>query len=285
MKTNLDCFPCLLKQTLKTTRSITDDEKVQFRVLKKTLSILECASLDDPPPTIADQVHKNIRKITKCDDPYFDIKKEYNDIALSEYDKYKKIVDQSDDPIHTAIKLATAGNIVDFGVDHKFNLEETINRVLKSDFAIDDYDKFIDKLNSAKTVYYLLDNSGEIVFDKILIEEIQNKYPDIKITVVLKGGPIINDVTYEDAKYVGLTDIKNLEFEKVSNGDETTGPMRNSKEFIDKMNKADIVISKGQGNFEALSEQNYFFLLMAKCDLVASHLDVQKGDFILKGSK
>jgi len=283
MKTNLNCFPCLLNQTLKTTRSITDDEGLQLTILKKAMKILDSASIEHPPPTIADQVHAMIRKTANCNDPYEEIKKKYNDVALDKYSKYKGLVAESDDSLKIAIKLAIAGNIIDFGVDHKFDLDETIERVLSSELAIDDYNLFREKILHAKTIYYLLDNSGEIVFDKILIEQILLQNPELKITVVVKGGPIINDVTIEDAYYVGLDRISNITFESVSNGDENTGPQRNSDEFIKKMKKADLVISKGQGNFEALSDEPFFFLLMAKCELVADHLNVDIGDFILKG--
>jgi uncharacterized protein with ATP-grasp and redox domains len=280
MKTYLDCIPCFVRQTLEASKMATDDEVKQEKALRAVLSELGRTSLKNKIPSqIARKVHHIVRKVAKNNDPYKEVKDEYNRKALEMYPSLKRKVARSKDRLLTATKLAIAGNIIDFGPGYEFDLEKTIEDVLAQDFAIDNFNQFRKALSRSKKIIYIGDNTGEIVFDRILLEELRGK----KITFVVKGGPIINDATVEDAKFAGIDKIAKIG--RVSNGMPGTGPDRNSKGFIKKLKNADIVISKGQGNYEALSEvkANIFFLLKVKCPVIARDIGVKIGDIVVKG--
>ena len=279
MKTYLDCIPCFVRQALEASKMATGDEALQEKALKAVLSELEKTSIKNKiPPQIARKVHHIVKKVTKNNDPYVKVKDEYNRKALKMYPSLKRTVAESKDRLLTATKLAIAGNIIDFGPSSKFDLDKTIEDVSDQDFAINHFNRFRKALKSSKKIIYLGDNAGEIVFDRILLEELKGK----DITFVVKGGPIINDATAEDAKFAGIDKIARIL--TVSNGEPGTGPDRNSKRFINFLKGADIVISKGQGNYEALNEvdANIFFLLKAKCPAIARDIGVKIGGIVVK---
>ncbi len=288
MKTYLDCFPCFLRQALDTARLSTNDEKIQRLALIEVMKFLVNFFQKNPdeiftPPHITRHIYRIIKEVTDCKDPYHDIKVKYNEIALNMYLDLKNIVKNSSDPLLTAIRLAIAGNIIDFGATGgEFDLENTLKEVLTKEFAICDYDLFCESLKIAKTLLYLGDNAGEIVFDKILIEEILKKH-NLKVYYAVKGESVINDATIEDAKQVKMNDVA----EVITTGSDAPGVILNlcSEEFLKIYNNADMIISKGQGNYETLSEESkksIFFLLKVKCATVARHLKVKVGNIILK---
>jgi uncharacterized protein with ATP-grasp and redox domains len=283
MKVNLDCIPCFQRQALQAVRFISDDEKLHERVLREVTKKLLESNWDLTPPELAHQVHSIVKRITNEKDPYKKVKMESNDSVLKLYPELKEKVNQSRDPLRTAVRLAIAGNIIDFGVPHEFNLEETIREVLKKQFAIDDYRKLQEKLKDAETLLFFVDNAGEIGFDKLLVETFLETKKLEKIDFVVKGGPIINDATLEDAVYMGLDKLPNSKFLTISNGEAGTGPARSSQTVKNWIKEHDIVVSKGQGNYEGLSEHNgLFFMLMVKCPIIASDLGVEVGDIILE---
>ena len=283
MKLNLDCIPCFQRQALQAVRFISDDEELHQKVLREVTKKLLESNWNSTPPQLAHEVHKIVKRITKENDPYKEVKRESNDLVLKMYPALKAKVKESNDPLRTAVRLAIAGNIIDFGPLQEFNLEETIREVLKKKFAIDDYEKLKEKLKDAETLLFFTDNAGEIVLDKLLVETFLEAKKLEKIRFVVKGGPIINDATFEDAVYIGLCDLPNVEFLTLSNGETGTGPERSSQTAKNWITKHDLVISKGQGNYEGLSEHNgLFFMLMAKCPVIASDLNAKVGDIILK---
>ena len=283
MKLNLDCIPCFQRQALQAVRFISDDEKLHERVLREVAKKLLESNWDSTPPELAHQVHSIVKRITNENDPYKKVKKESNDLVLKMYPELKQKVNKSRDPLRTAVRLAIAGNIIDFGVPQEFNLEETIREVLKKQFAIDDYKKLQEKLKDAETLLFFVDNAGEIGLDKLLVETFLEAKKLEKIDFVVKGGPIINDATLEDAVYMGLDGLPNSEFLTISNGEVGTGPARSSQKVKRWIREHDLVISKGQGNYEGLSEHNgLFFMLMVKCPIIASDLGVEVGDIILE---
>jgi len=283
MKLNLDCIPCFQKQALQAVRFISDDEKLHERVLREVAKKLLESNWDSTPPELAHQVHSIVKRITNEKDPYKEVKRESNDSVLKLYPELKEKVNQSRDPLRTAVRLAIAGNIIDFGVPQQFNLEETIREVLKKRFAIDDYEKLKEKLEDAETLLFFVDNAGEIGLDKLLVETFLETKKLEKIDFVVKGGPIINDATLEDAVYMGLDKLPNSEFLTMSNGEAGTGPARSSQTVKKWIREHDLVVSKGQGNYEGLSEHNgLFFMLMVKCPIIASDLGVNVGDIILE---
>ena len=283
MKVQLDCIPCLQRQTLDAVRLITKDISMQEKILRRVIAELESSDWTGTPPELAHIVHGIIKKESNIDDPYKDVKRQYNDLALGLYSELKQTVDNSTDPILTALRLAIAGNIIDFGAGSQFDLNETISKVLERDFAVNDFQKLVVTLEGTKTLFYLADNTGEIVFDRILLETILEKYRINEVLFGVKGTPIINDAMIEDAEYVGINKLRGVKLIKIGAGVPNTGLERNSKEFQNMLNNVDLVISKGQGNYEALSKHGgIFFLLIAKCPIIAKDLNVEIGDIILK---
>lgn len=286
MRVHLDCVPCFQRQALEAARFVTDDEKTHEKILRSVIDALEGMDWETSPPEIAHIVHKIVRNESGVDDPYRAVKKHYNDVALKMYPELKKIVHESATPLLTAMRLAIAGNVIDFGARTDFDLKETISHVMEKDFKIYHFSEFVRTLEKNRCIAFLADNAGEIAFDRILLETILKEYDIEKTLFAVKGAPIINDATYEDAEYVGINKLEGVEFIKVGVGIPGTGIERTSKEFLDILAKSDMVISKGQGNYEALSElKKIFFLLIVKCPVVAEDIGAKVGDIILKGGQ
>ncbi|WP_430972430.1 damage-control phosphatase ARMT1 family protein [Sunxiuqinia rutila] len=229
-------------------------------------------------PQLARELHLRFKKYNNQEDPYRTEKKQSNDVILNQYQKFKAQVESSEDPFNTALRLAIAGNIIDAAVSETYRLDETIDHVLNSDFAIDHSNQLKSAIQKAQTVLYLGDNNGEIVLDKLFIETIH--HPNLVYAV--RDQPIINDATMSDAHYVGMTPLVPV----ISNGYDAPSTILEqcSDEFLRLYNQADVIISKGQGNLEGLLEsgnEKIFFLLMVKCDVIAKKLGVSKGDFVV----
>jgi uncharacterized protein with ATP-grasp and redox domains len=278
----LECQPCLLRQALEVARLVSDDEAVHSRVLKRILRVLSKADFRLPPPAIAYRVYRVIGKVTRCPDPYLQIKERSDATALECVAWARETIGRSSDPLGTALKLAAAANVVDFGVGVRFDLKESLRHVLEKGLQLDESAAFIEALSRAKTLLYLGDNAGEIVFDKLLLETIAARHPSLRRIFAVRGGPIINDVTRRDAERVGMGRIA----EVISTGYAAPGVFlpRSSRTFRRVFDEADLVLAKGQGNYESLSDdggEKTFFLLRAKCLVMARDLDVELGDFVL----
>jgi len=278
MKTYLDCIPCFMDQALRAGRIATRDEKKIKKLLDSIGSMIKDFPLENTPPEAGDIIYRKVREITGVADPYEEIKKSNIKEALAWYPELKKIVNRSDNRLFTAIKLSIAGNIIDFGINKKFNLKTDVEEILKQDFAILHFNQFVTHLKKARSILYLGDNAGESVFDKILIKELQKP-----VTYVVREIPVINDVTLSDAIDSGLDEVAEI-ISSGSSAPATILPLCNGA-FINKFNKADMIISKGQGNYEGLSsvQRPVFFLLKAKCHIIAKEIGVQEDDIILKG--
>ncbi|MCD4790765.1 MAG: ARMT1-like domain-containing protein [Bacteroidales bacterium] len=278
MKTYLDCLPCFMEQALRAGRMATDDEKKIKELLDSLGCIIKDIPMEDSPPAIAVIIYQKIREIIGVNDPYKKIKESNIKEALALYPELKKIVNNSDNKLLTAVRLSIAGNIIDFGINKKFNLVEDIRRILIQDFGIFHFDEFVKQLEKAESILYLGDNAGESVFDKILIEELGKP-----VTYAVRDIPVINDVTIEDAIASGLDEVAEI----ISAGTTAPGIILNlcNDVFLEKFNNADMIISKGQGNYEGLSnvDRSVFFLLKAKCHVIANDLNVKEDDIILKG--
>ncbi len=284
MKINLDCYPCITRHVLDVSRLITGDKELQLKIMKSSLQILQELPAHLSPPEIACRIHREIRKMTGNRDPYKEVKKKYNNLALSMYDNLKNILKNSNDTLETALKLSCAGNIIDFGAfNGVFDLNRIVENAILAELKTKNYAEFQKEVSRASTIAYLGDNTGEIVFDKLLIGELL-KISAAKIYFIVRGRPVLNDATAEDAEYVGINRIADV----IS--DENDCPAfitaECSKKALDVFNNADVIISKGQGNYEALSEspKNIYFLLHVKCFLVAKNIQGELGDNILKKS-
>jgi len=262
----------------------TDDEKIHENVLKEVMKHLETISFSNSPPELSRDVHKIIKTITKSKDPYKKVKDQSNQKAKNLYPHLKKLVDEADDPLLMAVKLAIVGNVIDFGTTNRFNLEDMIDTAVKKQFVDEAYPQFKKTLEQAKTILYLADNSGEIFFDKLLIEKLTKRGKDI--TYVVKANPIINDVLVEDAKFAGIDKLATIMEGDAGQKRSAPGMVLPyaSKEFQEKLRSSDMVISKGQGNYESLSDidREVFFLLMVKCPLVAQDIGTEMAQLVLK---
>lgn len=276
MRAYLECYPCLLTQVLNAARMHTENEQKIRDILDRVCQILPAIPLDAKPPVFGRDVYKLVSEMTGVRDPYLDIKRSCTEQALRLFPGLKKRILASDDPLLMAIRLAIAGNVIDFGTTRKFNIEEDLEAVLEQDFAVNHYPEFQKRLDSAKNILYIGDNAGETVFDRLLIEELGKP-----VIYVVREKPIINDAVREDAVEAGIDRVAKI----LSSGCDAPGNILGlcSKEFIEVYHSADMIISKGQGNYEALSEENgpIFFLLKAKCQVIARDIGVDNGSIIL----
>lgn len=286
MRAHLDCIPCFQRQALQAARFVSDDEDLHEEILREVMKELMEPDWKTSPPELARRVHRIVRERTGAADPYREAKVEANRAALGMYPELKEKVEKAVDPLETAVRLAIAGNIIDLGACEGFDLERTVREVLVKPFKVNDYRRFVEALSPTDTIIYLADNSGEVVFDRLLLETILGRYDVKKIIFVVKGAPIINDATITEAKEAGIDRLPGIEFHNMGTGAPGSGHVRESDEFGKFLDIGDMIISKGQGNFEGLSHRkDVFFLLMAKCPLVALELGARTGDIILKGGE
>lgn len=229
-------------------------------------------------PELQQILNRHFRKVTGIADPYTREKRTSNAIAKKLYKHWKPKVQQADNALQLALRLAIAGNIMDYGALQEFDLEQTILEVIDAKLAIDHSERLFKAISKATKVLYLCDNAGEIFMDKLFIETIGHK----NITAAVRGFPVINDATLDDAHKAGIQEVARL----IDNGSDAPSTVLNdcSAEFIKTYNEADLIISKGQGNLEGLLPQKdsrIFFLLMAKCDVIANLLNVNKGNLVV----
>ncbi len=277
MKTYLDCIPCLMHQALRAGRMATRAEHLLKRILDETGAMIKSLPLQSTPAESGMLVYRKVRELTGVDDPYKAAKAAHIKEARAIYPELIEIKNQSEDELRTAIRIAIAGNVIDLGINRPLELVKDVRRTLAAEFAIFDYRPFKARLAKAKTILYLGDNAGESVFDKILIRELKRK-----VVYAVRSAPIINDVTREDAMASGLAKVAEL----VDSGSAAPGTVLEmcTPDFRQRFDAADLIISKGQGNYEALSDchRQVFFLLKAKCVVVAEHLGVKMGDIVFK---
>ncbi len=277
MKTYLDCIPCFFRQALEISRLATEDEAKHKQILDMVAQKVQNLSLDANPPQIAYTIHEAVKKLTDQPDLYQKQKHLYNQKAMSWYPALKKEIEQADDPLLLAIRFSIMGNIIDFGPNHIFDLEKELEESRTRPFGIFDYEAFKNALDETDEILYIGDNTGEIVFDKLLVEVLKKP-----VVFVVRGGPVLNDATREDAVEVGLDKVATI----IDNGIAAPGILldKASPEFLEHYHKAGMIISKGMGNFETLSDEKkpIFFMLRAKCLMVARHLNVEVGDVVLK---
>ncbi|MFA5552955.1 MAG: ARMT1-like domain-containing protein [Phycisphaerae bacterium] len=284
MKTYLDCIPCFVRQALDAARHATEDSYIHEEVVRGVLALSKDLDMRQSPPATGQQIHKLIRELVKVNDPYHGVKQRFNDAALKLYPKMRRLVVESKDPFKTAVCLAIAGNIIDFGVKsqlQEIELEETIEQCLAKEFSGTHLEDFRRAIEQAESILYLADNAGEIVFDRLLIEQL----PIEKVTVTVKGSPVINDATMEDAVIAGLPEIVDV----IDNGSDAPGTILQScsQYFRDYFDKADLIIAKGQGNYETLNDinKNIFFILKAKCPVISRNIGCEIGEMILQKTK
>ena len=288
MNIYLDCFPCFMRQALDAARMATDNVTVQREVLDRVAELLPAVPADSTPIDMGQLIHRLVREVTGVADPYEEVKKESNDLGLNLYPTLKSQVEGSEDPLLTALKIAGAGNIIDFGpkltMDPSRSLDQIVNdsftQALQEPLDPVQYRTFKEKLAGVEEILYLGDNTGEIVCDKLLIEELVRRGK--QVTFVTRGAPTINDATLVDARYVGIDKVSTV----ITNGSDAPGTRLSdcSAKFTATFQSAELIISKGQGNFEGLSDISgpIFFLFKVKCPVIAREVEAKIGAVILK---
>lgn len=287
MKTKVECIPCLVSMTVEIAKMAGATDEQQKKILAEIGTYVHSMDYSIPPPEMAREVYYLIHKHTGVVDPYDQVKIECNTRALELFPQLEAIVEKSEDKLLTSIELAIAGNIIDYGVQGPFDVEEEINKLFTEEFvsaakARFEYEKFCDELSKAQNILYLGDNAGEVVFDKLLLKELLELGKTV--TFAVRGKPILNDITMADAHYVGIDKMVPV----ISNGVCAPGTLLKycSEEFLDHFNSADMIISKGQGNFETLYatvKRPIYFLFKVKCPILTKELDCALGDVMLKG--
>lgn len=273
-----ECISCMTKVHLeKCPKEISEDKKVEY--MQKVLKVLSEAPKRFGAPVIVCTIQQIQEEMFGIKQNYAEIKKHYNQIMLGYEEQVRRNLEKSEDSVKTGIQYAMIGNYIDFGARINVNEEQLTELLNNPDrFVIDEkqYVELADDLRKARKLVYLTDNCGEIVMDKLLIGEILKKYPGIKVTVLVRGTEVINDATIEDATQVGLTQIAKV----LSNGSDIAGTWLEeiSQEAKEALNEADVIISKGQGNFETLRKcgKNIYYIFLCKCDLFANTFQVPK---------
>ena len=281
MRTYLDCYPCFLRQALDAARFAGASGEQQANVLQDTLKMLQSIDPSTTPPEIGNQIHRKVRETVVNSDPYSDVKRASTEEALRFRPWTRATIAGSQDPLETAVRLTIAGNIIDYGHSAHYDLEATITDATQQPLAVDDMDALRSALTSVRDngdgVLYIADNAGETVFDRALIEIL-----DLDVTYAVKEAPVLNDATLDDAQQAGLDACCTL----VTTGADTMGTILSltSAAFQRRFSAAKVVIAKGQANYETLSpgDERIFFLLKAKCPVIARDLGVETGGLIVK---
>ncbi|MFM1920390.1 MAG: hypothetical protein RLZZ303_2024 [Candidatus Hydrogenedentota bacterium] len=280
MKAQPDCLACFMNQALRAARLATPEETVHREVLADTAAAIPAMDLNVSPATLSIALYESAIARSGNADPFYQQKREQNALALGLEDELRDLIAQSADPLDTALHVAAAGNTIDLGAlqSHEIDIHAALEQVLRERFAIDHSARLKQSLRHCGDLLYLLDNAGEIVFDKLLIEQLLQHTP---VTAVVKGAPIINDALLEDAEEVGLPAL----CEVIDNGGGFVGSPLDlvPESFLARMRAADVIIGKGQGNYETVDtfDGDVFLILKAKCQVVARHMGVNYGQVAL----
>lgn len=274
MKTMPECFPCFLEQSLRVAALVGCSDEKRLRVMLEVSSLLSAMDPLVSPPENAIMLYECLHRLLGTDDPYNAVKMMENDRALVVIDSLRAEVAAAENPLFAAVSFAIAGNIIDYGAASTFDSAATLAASREACFAIDHRARLassLERLPTGAAVLYLCDNCGEIVYDTLLVELLARR--DLAVTVTVRGGPIINDALLADAGRAGMNRFAKV----ITNGVACPGSAlaQCSAEFCRQFFEADMVIAKGQGNFETLSEvdREVFFLLTVKCKVVARHLN------------
>ena len=277
MQAYLDCYPCVLRQSIEAARRANATPEQERAIVMEALRILQSLPESSTPPEISMHIHRAVREISGNPDPYLQAKAQSTQKALALLPRLRTILAEADDPLETAVRLSIAGNIMDFGPNPQFDLLEVVERVLEQPFAINDLEALRKKLSEVDWLLFLADNAGETVFDRLLIETLAPK-----VVYVVKGAPVLNDAIYEDAVAAGIDQVA----EVIDNGTQITGTIVDlcSPEFQKRFKQAELILSKGMGNYETLStvEGPIFHLMQVKCSVIGLDVGAPQGSVVVK---
>lgn len=280
MKLQSECVSCIIAQVENVTDMLSLSQRKRQAAMDDTHAYLARANYEGCTPESMGELWQILLNHVGDRDPYAAIKSLCNQEAMKMLPATREKVSRANDPFSVALKYAIAGNLIDYGLAHPVSIEEQnaqIDAIAHTAFSKDDSGKLLLAMARAKTMLYLGDNAGEIVFDRLLIEQIRQRFADLDISFVVKGSAVLNDVIRTDADEVGMREVARV----IDNGDASPGTVlpRTSEAFQKAFFEADVILSKGQGNFESLSgvkKENLFFLFTAKCDTVCAEAGVPK---------
>ena len=280
MKTYLDCIPCFFKQALTAARIAGLNETKIKKIFNHLASVIPEIPLHSTPPEIGMIVYKAIYQAAEIEDPFKEAKHRSTEYLLGIYRELKEQVVSSADPLYTALKLSALGNAIDYGADPDFDIKNDILEIQDTDLDVYHYAQFKKELEQTESILFIADNAGETVMDKLLIEQLKKK-----VIYAVRSRPIINDATLDDAREAGIHKVAEI----ISSGCDAPGTILRlcSDNFLHIFNSADIIISKGQGNYETLSDAKrlIFFLLKVKCPVIAADMHIKTGNLVLVSNK
>ncbi|OOM70596.1 ARMT1-like domain-containing protein [Clostridium sp. BL-8] len=286
MKIHDKCLPCVVNQAIKVANITGVNNKEEL--LRKVFTYLSKMDFEATTPEIIGEVFGMIKEQMNNPDPYKETRNYYNSLFLKLLPEFEKKIDQVANSFQLAVKYAIVGNIIDFNPIHNTLLEDIFDyfeKMERLELAIDDSRTLMEDVLNSKILLYLGDNCGEICMDKIFLKKIKKLNPNVKILFGVRGKPVVNDSIAEDAYAVGIDEYAEI----IDNGDGSLGTVlnRTSREFKEIYKNADVVIAKGQANYECLSEEkkNIYFLLMTKCDVIANDIGVEKKKMICMKNK
>ncbi len=286
MKLHDKCLPCVVNQVIKVA-NITGITKKE-ELLREVFTYLSKMNFDETTPEIIGEIFNMIKRHTKNPDPYKETRNYYNTLFMELLPEFERKIDQAENSFMLAVRYAIVGNIIDFNPIHNTLLEDIydcFDNMEQLELAIDDSSALMKDISIAGTLLYLGDNCGEICMDKILLKKIKELNPNVKLFFGVRGKPVVNDSISDDAYSVGIDEYAEI----IDNGDGSLGTVlnRTSPVFKEVYNKADVVIAKGQANYECLSEEdkNIYFLLMTKCDVIAKDIGVEEKKMICMKNK
>ena len=276
MKIQEECIPCIVNQAIKVANVVGLEDKNEL--LRKVFTFLSQVEFNtSSTPELIGEIFTILKKETGNEDPYKETRVHYNKMFLEQIPDLEQEIDAAENPFLEAIKYAIIGNVIDFNPIHNLllsDIEASFLRLKSEPLEINDSSLLMQEMINASTILYLGDNCGEICLDKILIKKIKERNPSCHVFFATRGEAVVNDSLEEDASFVGIEDFATI----ISNGDSSLGTVlyRTSKRFQEIYRNADIVIAKGQANYECLSHENknIYFLLMTKCNVIAADIGV-----------
>lgn len=279
MKTTLDCIPCFVRQAADAVKMSVSSDDERNRLMRNVLRWISDVDLDQSPPAISQIIHRRVRELLPIDDPYRAAKDSHNALAAALIPSIRRRIEASFDPLTMAVRYAITGNLIDLGAKNGVGFGEIYAELQSAPMQPiwGDMIAFDKAAASAQTILYLADNAGEIFFDRLLIEQLSGA----KVTLAVRGMPVINDATRFDALAAGLEEIVEI----IDNGSDAPGTILQdcSPEFQRRFEAADMIIAKGQGNFESLSDEphNIFFLFRIKCPVISQHSGFAVGTYVV----
>ena len=279
-----DCYLCLLRQAFSAAKLATSDSELQKEILWRAIKIVSSSAPEEAPPAVLYfRINRMIRELSGSEDPYREHKRKANRRALDLHSALSDLWRRAEDPLLAALRISIVGNLLDLVAKPiPPSRDELLDLIRNAPFAINHYEKLKEEISKASKILVLVDNCGEIVFDKILLQELGRRGARIKVAV--RGGPLGDDATLEDAKYVGLDEFAEI----ITTGFDGPPIFEHcSPEFLQAFEEADLVISKGAANYEILwgEDKNIFFLLPVKCPSFCRHFNCSEGALVLRSSR